>query len=124
MRTIDFSPFMVSEGAVIGDAPTPEQVAVSAEINDAFRGSGFVFLDGIGITSDELDRYYEMSGMLFALPDEHKKSQLKQIDQKSNSGFSAMGVEGLNSKRGPDLKEVCHLQVLIDPNVLFSCVEC
>lgn len=106
MRTIDFSSFMVEEGAIIGEPSTPAQIEAAGEIDAAFRDNGFLFLDNIGITTDELDRYYEMSAMLFALPDEEKMTKLKQINVETNAGYSGLGREHLNSTRSADLKEV------------------
>lgn len=106
--TIDISPFMASEGATVGDAPTQAQVEVAAQINDAFRDDGFLFIDGIGISDEQLEQYYEMSATLFSLPDDYKKSSLKQIDRKTNAGYAGSGIESLNSKRKPDLKEVSY----------------
>lgn len=113
--TIDFGPFMREEGAVCGESPTVEQRKCASEINEAFRVHGFLFLQNIGVTEEDLTAYYNMAGGLFALPEQHKNAKLKPLDPESNVGYAASGIETLNSKRAPDLKEVsCILGLRFD----------
>lgn len=117
--TIDFNPFMLEKGAVCGKAPTVEQRQCASEINEAFRVHGFLFLQNIGVSEEDLKTYYDMAKDLFALSDQHKKTKLKPLDPDSNVGYAASGIETLNSKRPPDLKEVsCILGSMCGPFIL------
>lgn len=108
--TIDFSPFMQDNGAICGEAPTVEQRKCAQEINSAFRVHGFLFLENIGVSSQELQLYYDMAAALFSLPNEHKRTKFVQLTPETNIGFIGLGHESLNRKRPPDLKEVsCYL---------------
>lgn len=105
--TIDFSPYTCADGAVIGKAPTVEQLAVSAQIDSACRHTGFMFLQNIGLNESDLKSAFDASSQLFALSDSYKRQRLKQNNPSTNSGYTGFGRESLNTKRGPDLKEVC-----------------
>jgi len=109
--TIDFSPFTQPIGAVVGNAPTREQLSVGKDINQACRDTGFMFLQNIGLSEEELQSYFRASQSLFALPEDYKTKRLRQIDPVSNAGYTGFGSESLNKNRAPDLKEVRHAVV-------------
>lgn len=112
LPTIDFSSFMKAEGAVCGETPSVAQQKCAREINQAFRVHGFLFLQNIGVSEEDLQMYFDMAKSLFALPEEEKKTKLKQLDPVSNTGYAAAGIEALNRKRSPDLKEVSCLHCI------------
>lgn len=97
---------MQDRGATRGEAPTVEQRKCAHEINNAFRVHGFLFLEDLGVTMQDLRTYFDMARALFALPDEYKSSKLVQLTPETNIGFIGSGFETLNTKRPSDLKEV------------------
>mmetsp|Transcript_91021 Transcript_91021/g.235012 ORF Transcript_91021/g.235012 Transcript_91021/m.235012 type:complete len:330 (+) Transcript_91021:92-1081(+) len=102
---IDFTPFMVNEGAVIGDPMTPAQEAVTKQLDEVNTGTGFAYLSNIGITSEDLEGWFAASKELFALPEEVKHQRLQQMCPETNAGYSPEGQEKLNARRGADMKE-------------------
>ena len=53
---------------------------------------------------------FAASTELFALPDEHKLSQLSRIAPQTNTGYSPFAFENLNRSRPPDLKEAFNVR--------------
>lgn len=104
--TVDFAPFMRSEGAVVDQPPTPAQLSTAAVINATFVHHGFLLLSNVGITPQQLTSYFSMASSIFSLPDEYKRTNLISIDTVVNIGYTARGIETLNNKRPADIKEV------------------
>jgi hypothetical protein len=44
MPRVDFAPFLLDEGVVIGEEPTAGQLAVARQIDELNRGTGFMYL--------------------------------------------------------------------------------
>jgi hypothetical protein len=44
MPRVDFAPFQVDEGVVIGEEPTAGQLAVARQIDELNRGTGFMYV--------------------------------------------------------------------------------
>lgn len=108
--TIDFGSYTHDQGATCGQAPTTAQLQCARDIDLAFRKHGFLFLQNIGVSEEDLQGYFDMARELFSLPEEHKKRKLKALDPESNIGYAAAGIEVLNRKRGPDLKEAYNVR--------------
>ena len=108
--TVDFAPFMRDEGVTVGAAPTDAQAAVAAQIDAVCRGDGFVHLVNFGLTPELEAAAFAASTELFALPDEHKLSELSRIAPQTNTGYSPFAFENLNRSRPPDLKEAFNVR--------------
>ena len=103
------TPFMRDEGVTVGAAPTAAQAAVAAQIDAAF-GDGFVHLVNFGLTPELEAAAFAASTELFALPEEHKLSELSRIAPQTNTGYSPFAFENLNRSRPPDLKEAFNVR--------------
>ena len=106
---VDFGPFMRDEGCVVGDEPTAEQLAVAAQINATCEGNGFLYLRNFGVTEDVVEDAFDKSKQLFAMSDE-TKAGLKPYAPSTNTGFSKLATEALNTQRPPDLKEAFNVK--------------
>ena len=85
---VDFSAFPV--GCAAADAaPTPEQLATAAAIGDVCRLHGFLKLRNFGIAAADVDAMFARARELFALPADHKSTQLAHHDKNSlsNRGY-------------------------------------
>lgn len=102
---VDFTPFMADEGAVIGEAMTASQAAVAQQLHEVNSGTGFAYISNIGITAEDLQSWFAASKELFAIPEEYKLQVLPRIRPETNTGYSPVGQERLNSRRGADMKE-------------------
>ena len=101
---------MRDEGVTVGAAPTDAQAAVAAQIDAACRGDGFVHLVNFGLTPELEAAAFAASTELFALPEEHKLSELSRIAPQTNTGYSPFAFENLNRSRPPDLKEAFNVR--------------
>ena len=106
---VDFSPFLLDEGAVVGETPTPAQLETAKAIHSAGTTHGFVCLRNCGVHKHILTCAFDASENLFHLSDE-EKSQLKRLNVHDNTGYSPLGGERLNVKRRADLKEVFNVR--------------
>jgi isopenicillin N synthase-like dioxygenase len=114
MRTeidvIDFAPFWVDEGWVVGDAPTEAQRAVATAIDTACRASGFIYLTSLGVDAQTIDAAFAASRGLFGLPEAEKLDGLLRVAPATNAGYMPYGGERLNRRRGADLKEAYNVK--------------
>ena len=115
---VDFSSFL-SSTIDSADAPSPPpspptlctaQQKTAGEIDTANRQHGFVCLRNTGISKSILDSTFSATQSLFDLNDNMKNTTLKQIDPLSNTGYAGYGVEALNRRRRPDLKEAFNVR--------------
>lgn len=104
LPVVDFSSFLVNEGAAICEEPTAAQLATAKKVYEAGTRHGFVCLRNCGIDKNTLDSAFEASETLFSLSTEQKK-KLKRLNVVDNTGYAPIGAESLNRKRRADLKE-------------------
>ena len=109
LASVDFAPFMLDEGCVVGDAPTPTQLACAAEINTVCLENGFLYLKNFGVTDQDVEEAFAKSKQLFALSDD-AKAAVKPYSPATNTGLSKMATEALNTARPPDLKEAFNVR--------------
>ena len=103
---------MVDEGitAVPPAQPTRAQLDTAAAIDAACRKHGFVQVINFGLTPELRLATFEASTKLFAMPDEHKRSNYKPITPETNTGYAPYGKESLNRARPSDLKEAYNVR--------------
>jgi isopenicillin N synthase-like dioxygenase len=106
---VDFSPFRIQEGVLVGEAATPGQLQVAAEIDKVCREHGFLCLTGFGMSATQRDEVFGASRSLFALSDE-EKGKLVRISPATNTGYAPFRSESLNRSRPAELKEAFNLR--------------
>jgi isopenicillin N synthase-like dioxygenase len=106
---VDFSPFRVQEGVLVGDPATPGQLQVASEIDKVCREHGFLCLTGFGMSATQRDEVFAASRTLFALSDEDK-GELARISPATNTGYAPFRSESLNRSRPAELKEAFNLR--------------
>ena len=97
---IDISPLSGADPAA--------RLAVARQVGQACRGIGFFAITGHGIPADQLQAAFQCAQRLFALPAE-RKEELSIRRHGHNRGYVALGVEALDEKAAPDLKEAYNL---------------
>ncbi len=97
---IDISALLAS------DATARAQVA--ADIGAACRGTGFFVITGHGVSRAQTDDGFSAAHEVFALPRE-AKAELAIARHGSNRGYVGLGIEALDEKTAPDLKEAFNL---------------
>eukprot|EP00933_Yihiella_yeosuensis_P016061 TRINITY_DN13869_c0_g1_i2.p1 TRINITY_DN13869_c0_g1~~TRINITY_DN13869_c0_g1_i2.p1 ORF type:complete len:364 (-),score=66.06 TRINITY_DN13869_c0_g1_i2:223-1314(-) len=102
--TIDFSPFMVEEGCIIGKAPTEAQMLVAVQIDHCIRRHGFLYLDHFGIEEEELNATFEVAKELF-WREECEHEELAPFVPNINMGHSALGQVHNSFERPADIRE-------------------
>jgi isopenicillin N synthase-like dioxygenase len=109
--TVDLTPF-VGEcgGCVIGDEPTPAQLACATSIADACREHGFMRVRNLGFPQERVRDMFASTASLFAMSEADKTSKLNPYDPARNTGYSAFATEALNAVRPPDLKEAFNIR--------------
>ena len=109
--TVDLTPF-VGEcgGCVIGDKPTPAQLACASSIADACREHGFMRVRNLGFPQERVRDMFASTASLFAMSEADKTSKLNPYDPARNTGYSAFATEALNAVRPPDLKEAFNIR--------------
>ena len=106
---LDFSPYMRAEGVVVDEPPTAEQRATARELDQVARAHGFVALTRFGVDRALLQRAWNESARLFALPPERKRA-LAPISAETNRGYSGLGRESLNRNRAGEPKEAFNVR--------------
>ena len=106
---LDFSPYMRAEGVVVDEPPTAEQRATARELDQVARAHGFVALTRFGVDRALLQRAWNESARLFALPPERKRA-LAPISAETNRGHSGLGRESLNRNRAGEPKEAFNVR--------------
>ena len=76
---LDFSPFMRDEGVVVDEAPTAAQRETARELDQVARAHGFVALTRFGVDRALLQRAWNESAQLFALPPESVHPQYSML---------------------------------------------
>ena len=95
----------------ITDLSSPDaaaRLAVARQVGQACRGIGFFAITGHGITADQLQTTFGAAHRLFELPAQAKEA-LSIRRHGHNRGYVALGVESLDEKAAPDLKEAYNL---------------
>jgi len=100
---LDFSPFMVEEGCVLGLCPTDAQLAIAERLDQALKEYGFLYLD-LGL-EDVCNKAFEVAKELFKDP-----TNLAPYNLENNMGYKALGVDVANHARPADLKEAFSLR--------------
>jgi len=94
------------DGSCTGSIPTVnmEDPDAAEQLSIICRDVGFFYLEGHGFTPEEIDRVFEESKKLFALPIEEKK---KLSDKEMSRGYTAMQEETLDpaTQKEGDTKE-------------------
>lgn len=104
--TIDLRPYLCGPSPNEKGFPSLEQQHVSSEIDAAFQGLGFLFLEGLDFARDSLDAMYRHAQSMFSLPADVKEKALLPITRPAHVGYFSYGSERLNSTRTGDMKEV------------------
>lgn len=84
------------------------RLAVARQVGEACRGIGFFAITGHGIPAGQMQSAFDAAHRLFALPAE-RKEELSIRRHGHNRGYVALGVEALDEKSAPDLKEAYNL---------------
>lgn len=103
--TIDLSAYFQSPFPGEDEFPSEQQKEVSKQLDSAFRGLGFVILDGLKLDPHLLDMMFQHAKTMFLRPAKEKETQLSPITRPTHVGYFAYGSENLNPTRGGDLKE-------------------
>jgi len=101
LPVLDFSPFMVEEGCVVGSCPTDAQLAFAEQLDGVLKEHGFLYLDQLGLTSEELSTAFAAAKSLF----EVRPGALAAYDLEKNIGHTAFRADVANHARPADLKE-------------------
>lgn len=94
--------------APLASADPAARMAVARQVGQACRGIGFFAITGHGIPADQMQSTFDAAHRLFALPAEQKEA-LSIRRHGHNRGYVALGVEALDEKSAPDLKEAYNL---------------
>ncbi len=81
---------------------------VAREIGAACRGIGFFAITGHGVPQTDIDNAFAVAHAVFALPPQVKR-ELSIATHGHNRGYVGLGVEALDEKTAPDLKEAYNL---------------
>jgi isopenicillin N synthase-like dioxygenase len=77
-------------------------------VGEAMRDLGFFALENHGVSSDIVDRAYEVAETFFRLDDDTKK-QYKLEGMGGQRGYTSFGEEHAKDASAPDLKEFWHV---------------
>lgn len=97
---IDISPLSGPDAAA--------RLAVARQVGAACRDIGFFAITGHGIAATRLEQTFAQARRLFDLPAAEKEPLAIQRHG-HNRGYVALGVESLDEKAAPDLKEAYNL---------------
>lgn len=117
--TIDLSPFLATPFPGEPRFPSPEQLSVARTVDECFRGIGILFIRKIPVTPSLLHALNDVSARLFAPTESSKRNSLLPMLAGTNMGYLPFNVEGLNTFRGPDIKETYNFQFGVDTNQDF-----
>jgi isopenicillin N synthase-like dioxygenase len=107
---VDFGPFNVDEGVVIGDEPTSGQLQVAASIDAACRDHGFLLLTNFGLDIELQRRAFGASAELFGQSPEQKDGLARHVPA-TNIGFAPFQTEVTGGgTRDADLKEAFNVR--------------
>lgn len=105
--TVDLDPYFCGPHPGEEGFPSLKQRCVSEEISAAFKGLGFLYLDGLDFAGESLDSMFRHAQSMFSRSAEEKSSDLMPITRPAHVGYFGYGSERLNSSRSGDMKEVC-----------------
>ncbi|TFY97534.1 isopenicillin N synthase family dioxygenase [Ramlibacter rhizophilus] len=94
--------------AALSSDDTPARATVAAAIGHACRDTGFFAITGHGIGPGLIEDAFDAAREVFALPSARKQA-LAIARHGHNRGYVALGVESLDEKAAPDLKEAFNL---------------
>lgn len=104
----------------LGHSDLAARRAVAAQIGQACRDTGFFVVRGHGIAPAQMADAFAAAHAVFALPAEAKRA-LAIARHGANRGYVGLGVEALDEKTAPDLKEAYNLvwtdEVQRPPNI-------
>ena len=103
---MDPFPLIDISSLIGGDSGSRERVA--QEIGVACRSIGFFAITGHGVAQADIDSAFAAAHDVFALPP-HAKRDLAIGTHGHNRGYVGLGVEALDEKALPDLKEAYNL---------------
>lgn len=103
--SVDFSPFMVDEGCMVGASPDAAQRNVAAEIDAIMQAHGFLYLENFGVEETEISASFDAAKDLFSLADEKKRTQLARWTVGTKIGYAPPNAEAINPVRAPDMRE-------------------
>lgn len=108
--TIDLQPFLQAPFPHDKDFPSEEQLKIAHTVDECFRSVGLLFIHNVSITEEILHGLCRLSADLFSPPDNAKRDKLLPMHQGTNMGYLPFSIEGLNTQRGPDIKEVSYFK--------------
>ena len=88
--------------------------AIVETIGDALVDLGFFAVEDHGVDQSLIDRAYEMTHALFALPPDAKE-RYNIAGGRGQRGFTSYGMEHAKDSEAPDLKEFWHVGRELDP---------
>ena len=94
--------------AALGQADAAARAAVAREVGTACRNIGFFAITGHGVAQGDIDHAFAAAHAVFALPSQ-AKLELSISTHGHNRGYVGLGVEALDEKTAPDLKEAYNL---------------
>ena len=94
--------------AALGNDDPIARAAVVRKIGAACRGIGFFAITGHGVDQAAIDEAFAAAHAVFALPAPAKR-ELAIARHGHNRGYVGLGVEALDEKAAPDLKEAFNL---------------
>lgn len=119
LPVVDLSPFLVGEGWVVGEPPTPSQQSVASTIHHACTHHGFLFLTSL-LPPAARERLFESAHSVFSLPEERKRRDLTRVSPHTNMGYSPLATESLNLNRPPENKEAFNVR---SPRAHSNCFD-
>ena len=102
---INFGPFLKDEGILVGDAPTPGQLAVAQAMDAACRHHGFLYLTNFGLSKADRRAAFDAAHVLFGLDRATKIDGLRRLGPTDNMGYAPYKYESHNPRRPPELSE-------------------
>ncbi len=94
--------------AALSEGDANARAAVVRKIGAACRGIGFFAITGHGVPQADIDNAFAAAHAVFALPAASKR-ELAIGTHGHNRGYVGLGVEALDEKAVPDLKEAYNL---------------
>lgn len=99
LGVVDFAPFLLDEGCLIGEAPTPQQLEAAKDMDRIMCSSGFLYVKNLGITNEDIAAAFKDSEELFS------KDRLALFNPTTNLGHKKLGDQNVNHARAADMRE-------------------
>jgi isopenicillin N synthase-like dioxygenase len=100
LPVVDFSPFMVDEGCMAGQAPSEAQLAVASQIDSVMQEHGFLYLKNFGLTEEDLTMAFDVVKPLF-----QNSGKLAAFDPEKLTGYVPFRVAKVNKPRTLEHRE-------------------